>query len=119
MTFPMSYHRIGKYCILLCVYAFGPLFILTTNPEQLPLPLLVVPFIWLFGILFYSAKQLLKRFSSLSDKQSLIISGMTAALPVLLLLFQSIHQLTAKDVLLSVGLVGVAALYIFRADFIK
>lgn len=48
-----------------------------------------------------------------------MVSGTIASIPVLLALFQSIHQLSIRDVLLSVGLVMLAALYMLRADFIK
>ncbi len=48
----------------------------------------------------------------------MIASG-AASLPVLLLVFQSVHQLTIRDVLVSVSLLAFAIFYISRADFIR
>ena len=47
------------------------------------------------------------------------MAGIIASVPVLLAVFQSIHQLSIRDVLLSVGLVVLAAVYMLRADFMR
>lgn len=90
-----------------------------TNPDNLPLPLLVLPFLWLFAVLFVTIRNLLGRMREVRARQAALIAGFGATLPVLLIVFQSIHQLSIRDVLLCLGLVGVAALYMLRADFIK
>jgi hypothetical protein len=46
------------------------------------------------------------------------MAGTAAALPVLLLVFQSIHQLSVKDVLLVFVLLAAISFYLSKADFI-
>lgn len=104
--------------LYLALYLSGPAFILLTKPQDLPLPILVFPFIWLFVVLFVSV-WLLFRTRQLPRKQIVLVSGIVATTLVLLAVFQSIHQLTIRDVLLSLGLVSLAAVYMLRADFIK
>lgn len=111
--------RVRKYVGLAVLCLFGPLFILLTNPNNLPLPLLVVPFLWLFVTLFVGIRLLVGRLQNVYGRKSVLIAGFGATLPVLLIIFQSIHQLSIRDVLLSLGLVAVAAVYMLRADFIK
>lgn len=108
-----------KYGTLTLLYIAGPLFIVLTNPRNLPLPLLVLPFLWLFTALFVTTSMLVKRRKDISKRQVVIIAGVVASIPVLLAIFQSIHQLSVKDVLLSSGLVLLAAWYVLRADFIR
>lgn len=101
------------------LYLSGPLFFAFTSPQSLPLPLLVLPFIWLFSVLFVTTWLILKGRQTVTRKQAVLVSGSIACIPVLLAVFQSIHQLSIKDVLISVGLVTIAAIYMLRADFIK
>lgn len=111
--------HLQRYGLLLLLYISGPLFLLFTNPQNMPLPLLVLPFLWLFIALFTGSWWLLQRRQGISRQQTILVSSLIAALPVLLAIFQSIHQLSIKDVLLSVGIVVLAALYMLRADFIR
>lgn len=111
--------KLSKYMAIAGLYVSGPLFFALTNPENLPLPLLVLPFMWLFAVLFLSSWFILSRRKFIRKKQVVLVSGVVACIPVLLAVFQSIHQLSIRDVLLSVGLVVLAALYMLRADFIK
>jgi hypothetical protein len=108
-----------KYSALALLYVAGPLFIVLTNPQNLPLPLLVLPFLWLFTVLFVTTSILVRRKKNVSKRQAVITAGVVASIPVLLAIFQSIHQLSIKDVLLSTGLVLLAAWYVLRADFIR
>lgn len=118
-TFTMQAKTVKRYLSVGALFIAGPLFFMTTNPESLPLPLLVLPFIWLFAILFTSAWLLLSTKESIQRKKAVMIAGSVATIPVLLAVFQSLHQLSVRDVLLSVGLVLLAAVYMWRADFIK
>ena len=110
---------IKKYGTLGILYLAGPLFIVLTNPQNLPLPLLVLPFLWLFTVLFVTTSILVRRRKTVTKRQAVITAGIVASIPVLLAIFQSIHQLSIKDVLLSTGLVLLAAWYVLRADFIR
>lgn len=111
--------KLHLYLLIGLLYVSGPLFFSATDPKSLPLPLLVLPFLWLFSCLFITAWIILSRFKQVNRRQAVMVSGTIASIPVLLALFQSIHQLSIRDVLLSVGLVMLAALYMLRADFIK
>lgn len=102
------------------LYCLGVLFFVTTDPTNMPLPLLVVPFLWLFAVIFISILYLLSiKHVFGARKRRILAASIAAALPVLLLVFQSIHQLTIKDVLLSVAIIAVASFYIEKADYIK
>jgi hypothetical protein len=105
---------------LVCLYGLGITFFVLTNPAQLPLVLLVLPFMWLFAVIFWTAWLLLGLSKSLSPaRRRMLIAGVVAMLPSLLLVFQSIHQLTGRDVLLTVAFIALAVFYVSRADFIK
>lgn len=102
------------------LYLSGPLFLMLTDPTKLPLPLLVLPFMWLFAALFTSSLWILRqRFGRLPRRRAVISAGIISTLPVMLLVFQSIHQLSIKDVLLTIGFILVASFYLQRADFIR
>ena len=105
---------------LLLLYAAGILFFILTNPSHLPLVLLVLPFMWLFTVIFWSVWLLAGLSKTLNPvRRRILVAGATAMLPSLLLVFQSIHQLTGRDVLLTVAFIGLAVFYVSRADFIK
>lgn len=91
-------------------------FLLFTNPNKLPLPLLVVPFFGLFVVLYIFNRWLWRHYSK---RKQLIFAAVGSSTPVLLLVFQSIHQLTIRDVLIVLGLVMMTAFYLSKADFIK
>ena len=112
-------HRYAKIGAISGLYIIGPLFFMLTDPNNLPLPLLILPFIWLFAAIYVSVYLALKLKTSATRKQSQIISSLSASLVVLLCVFQSIHQLSIRDVAISLAIIGVAALYLLRADFIK
>ena len=104
---------------LAVLYAFGPVFLMSTNPSHLPLALIVVPFLWLFAALFATAWLMLGLIGPFKPrKRRFLVAGAGSSLPVMLLVFRSIHQLTLRDVLLTAALIAVATFYVSRADFI-
>ena len=112
-------HKLTKYIGIFGLYVSGPLFFATTDPDKLPLPFLIFPFIWLFISIGFTMYLLLKLRTGAGKRQAGAVALLLASVPVLLLVFQSIHQLTIRDVLISVGLAGIAAFYLLRADFIR
>ena len=105
---------------IILLYCFGALFFITTDPSRLPLPLLVAPFMWLFVTIFVTVLYMVTIRHVLSTrKRRILTAAIVAALPVMLLVFQSIHQLTIKDALLSVAIISIAMFYIQKADYIK
>lgn len=104
---------------LVVLYLVGPLFFILTDPNKVPIPLLVLPFIWFSAVIFITTRLIISGKTKASNKQGIITASLIAGLIVLLLVFQSIHQLTIKDVLISLAIIGIAAVYLLRADFIK
>ncbi len=116
LNHPSLLHKIlvtgGLLAILL-------IFILSTDPHTIALPLIIVPFL-LIGLVTY---QLVRIILTLRTPKSSftykIVPLMVAFMGVLLLLLASLHQLTWKDTLL-LALFGILFwLYIWRADFLK
>jgi len=106
-----------RVVLILALYISGPLFLLTTNPKNLALPLLIVPYIWLYATIVCSlglVHRLMFR-RPLSQRTQLGF-GLVALVPVLLAVMQSIHQLSVKDVVLVLVFVMVAGFYISRLD---
>ncbi len=94
-------------------------FVLVTDPNTVALPLLIVPFM-LLGLIFY---QLVAAVLILGKKQknsylSKIIALSIASFGVVLLLLQSLNQLTWRDSLLTGIFAVLFWLYIWRADFL-
>ena len=101
-------------------YISGPLFLAMTNPQDLPLPIVLLPFIWLFIAIFVAAQWLVQlRAEKLDKRRRMLLAGVSAALPVLLLVFESVHQLSVRDVLIVVALLASISFYMTRADFLK
>lgn len=100
--------------LLTALYVALPVFLLTTDPRDLPLPLLWVPFVLLFAVLFVSTRLVMRRRSG--GPRSLSVAIIAATLPVLLLILASIDQLTIRDSLISAGLVIGGIWYLNRLD---
>ena len=110
--------RRKQYAVVIGLLLVVILFISFTSPKKVPLPLLVFPFFALYVAVFLMMKLNMTR-KTASSKTIVITSGLVAAFPALLVIFQSIHQLTIKDVLIVFALVCVVAFYLARADFIE
>ena len=113
----MSFSKRKRYyrpLILLLLYGGFLLFLFTTDPHKLAIAWLVVPFIWLFVTLFLTFIYIIDWFStshSHSRKQT-TICGLLAATPAVMLLLDSVDQLTVKDFLLLLGLSLLGLFYI-------
>ncbi len=93
-------------------------FLLFTSPHHLPLILIMVPFILFFLLLFYAFYQIGGGSVNKHRRQRLIRAGLLAFIPVLLLVLQTIHQLTGKDLLITGGLVLLTSYYLNKANFL-
>jgi hypothetical protein len=121
-TKKISRHKLKLGLGIALLYAALPLFILNTNPAQLPLPLLLIPFLLLFAslftaLLFIGKKTRLLR--GIDHRKQYAIAGLLTALPLSLFVFQSLHQLTIRDVIIAISLVFATGFYISRADFLR
>jgi hypothetical protein len=83
------------------------------DPNKVPSFILVFPFILLFVILL-SAISLLLRHFHIEGKKNIKIAALCASLPILLLVLQSIGQLTVRDVLTVALLFMLSFFYISR-----
>lgn len=117
----MESKKITKHIVILitCCCAIA-LFLAMTNPKRLPPVLLIIPFVLLFLIIFLgvlavgrviSGRQSLVR---ASERRSRVPTFVVSALPVLLLVLQSVGQLTSKDVMIVLTIFSLAYLYIAR-----
>jgi phosphoglycerol transferase MdoB-like AlkP superfamily enzyme len=109
--------QLRRVVLVFALYISGPLFLLATNPRSLPIPLLILPYIWLFAVIvctFWLIYLIL--FHQQPSPKAQLNFGLVALVPVLLAVLQSIHQLSVKDIILVLGFVLVAGFYITRLD---
>jgi hypothetical protein len=85
------------------------------DPRSTPSFVLVVPFVLLFAILLLIAFRLL-RSRGQTSRASWGIATSIAALPTLLLLLQSIGQLTIRDMITIIALFAIIYFYVVRAN---
>jgi hypothetical protein len=109
-------NKIQRRILILGLYAAVPIFLLSTNPEHLPLLLLWVPFLLLGAVLYISARILGGRHGHLHGRRLTSISIIAAVLPVLLLILSSIDQLTLRDTVIAVALILAGIFYLQRLD---
>ncbi len=92
---------------------------MVTSPNTIPLPLLIVPFIIIGFFIYFLIKAMLystnKRRDGIPGK---LLALSIATLVVLLLLLQSLDQLTLRDGLLTTIFAAMFWIYIWRADFL-
>jgi heme/copper-type cytochrome/quinol oxidase subunit 4 len=111
--------QVQKLTGLILLWVSLPAFLLVTNPETSPLPLLIVPFILLAAALYNSAEIILRlSFNRASDQRTKITAAVVALLPTLLLILASIRQLTIRDTAIVGGLLLLLVFYMRRLDFL-
>lgn len=112
--------QVQKLTGLMLLWVSLPTFLLLTNPEELPLLLLLVPFALLLTVLFVTARVGFSvLFTNLSPKRLRLLSVLSAVFPTLLLVLASINQLTIRDTAIIMGLLLALIFYLQRIDFLK
>lgn len=104
---------------LALVAAATLVFLLSTNPTKLPAMMLVIPFVGIFITLYLVLLEVV-RFLGVDEESGAIVrferprllAAAGASFPVLLLVLQSIVELTMWDVLIALGILLLAYLYI-------
>jgi hypothetical protein len=97
----------------LLLYGVGVFFFAVTNPKDLPVPMLIIPFVYIFGCLYFTSFFIAKHISRLAAQASLLAS--VIAVPItLLLLLSSLHQLSARDIVLSVSIAVILIWYLYK-----
>jgi cation transport ATPase len=113
MNFDTQYPRNFFPALLISL----PLFFILTNPHSIPIPFLIMPFVLFFSVLFFSGMTVLNKTSrEYSSRKKAAIAVLVAAAPTLLLILQSIHQLSLQDVLLVAGLLITLGFYLYKQD---
>lgn len=96
---------------LVGLYLLVGMFFTFVNPDKLPVIGLLAPFLIVFLALYATAKLLLETFFELELGPRRIIALSVSLLPTLLLVIQSITQLTLRDVILVIAIVVVMVWY--------
>lgn len=100
------------------------LFLMNTSPSKIPAMFLVVPFFGIFITLYLILLEVVRFVGADDDQAGAILrlrrprlaAAVIAGLPVLLLVLQSIVELTLWDVLIAVGILLLGYLYIARGS---
>ena len=112
-TPPAKKHTSAYAVTLLAGFCFFGLI----SPKSLPLPLLLVSFL-VVGFMLYSSVRLLMQATSFDNRlpafQRRAIIATAVVLPVLLLMLQSLGQLTMRDVVTLILLFAIGFFYFER-----
>lgn len=108
----MAKRRFRRPITLAILYAGLLVFLFITDPRKIAIGWLILPFIWLFLCLYLTAIFLidLTTANRQHTRRQTVVALLTAAIPTLMLLLDSVDQLTVKDILLMIGL-GILTLF--------
>ncbi|HJQ07852.1 MAG TPA: hypothetical protein VJ836_00035 [Candidatus Saccharimonadales bacterium] len=99
--------------IIIFSLLFLVILLLTTQPRSLPSFLLILPFLLLFSILSFTLAGLFQKVG-VSRRKSVRLGVLGSLLPVMLLILQSIGQLTLRDLLTMAALFCIGYFYFSR-----
>ena len=112
LSVPAIIKKHRKQAIILgTLYAVGVIFFMYTNPAELPLLLLIVPFVYIFVVLYLSILFLCR---VLQVKSAVFVSIVVSVFGVLLFVLGSLHQLTVRDLIISLALTCLLSWYVIR-----
>lgn len=110
---------------LLLLYGALIAFLMLTNPASLPSVVIILPFVGLFGAIYFSVIECF-RLVSRAYGDTIIVrhrlgrpkvtAALVAGLPVLLLVLQSIGQLTVWDVLTAAAIFLITYFYVSKSS---
>ena len=109
--------HIPKGRLLVAMYVLLFIFLITTDPQKLPVLLLIVPVVWLWVCLSLTFYLVLRRLPSRkinTERNDMVYSIATATFLCLILLLRSVNQLNGKDIVLVAILFFVARPYLRR-----
>ena len=109
------------------LYLFVILLLMVTSPKNIPSVLLIVPFVLLFVANFMTVTVILDRINGRINAPSArvyfsrprMIAVLIAGFPVLLLVLQSIGQLTVRDTLTACVIFILAYFYIVKSSSVR
>jgi len=111
---PKGHALIGLTCLLICM-----LVVMATNPAKTTLAVLLIPFFLLGLGLYLISLSITSRLSVLSTKVQYVVAFTFSVCVVMILLLQSLNQLTVRDGIIMVLLVALLGVYVSRADFLQ
>jgi hypothetical protein len=99
-------------------------FMMVSRPSQIPAILLLVPFVGVFSFLYLIALEVIRFLGPDEDENGAIVrvkrprlmAAVIAGFPVLLLVLQSIVELTFWDVMIAFSILLLAYVYISRSS---
>ena len=90
--------------------------ILLFNPQETPLPLLIVPFMLFFAAVYLSSKYFLHQVTpNMSVARVSLLSVSVSAVPTFLLVLSSVEQLTIRDIMLLATLLIITVFYVRKS----
>jgi len=121
----MVVHSLTYRLVRISVIAAATLtFLLVSQPSEIPAVLLITPFMGIFATLYLSIVEVIRFLGPDEDENGAIVqvrrprlmSAALAGFPVLLLVLQSIVELTFWDVLIAFTIMLLAYIYISRSS---
>ncbi len=109
---------------LVGLYVATVLFLMTTDPSRLPSVFLIIPFAAIFSCLYFTIMTVVHYFRS-EDSETVVgfkvrrprlLAGVVAGFPVLLLILQSVVQLTIWDVAITLVIFLLVYMYVSRSN---
>lgn len=108
-------HKKQLYAVI-GIMIIGCILLFTTNPQRMPLPVLILPFILIFALLWLLLRMILRYFYPQTPKRKLdFFAGLLSAFPVVCLLLQSVGQFSSRDFITLAALFVVLWFYLNRA----
>lgn len=114
----------SKSARLVLLYAATIFFLVVTDPGHLPSILLIIPFVAVFCCLYFTITGLVGFFRSSEDetvvglqlRRPRLLAAVVAGFPVLLLILQSIVQLTVWDTIITLVIFLLIYIYVSRSN---
>lgn len=116
----MHIKKLKEFFILTLLAGFLLSFLLLTNPNDLPLIALFVPFLLVYAVAFIIAKFIVRALiGHIAAEHQRWVAGFIASIPVAMLLVVSAGQSDRGDVALFVIFLVLVIFYLRRAKFLK
>ncbi len=112
----MNKSTIRKLIFIAAMYIGFVVFLFSTNPQNIAVGWLILPFIWMFILLFISSLFVINSLSSdnIGSKKQFTTAIVVALVPSLILILDSVSQLTERDILLILVFGCIATFYAIR-----
>jgi hypothetical protein len=115
--------RFRKYLGIAALYVVGLAIVLSTNPQRVSPLFLALPLLIFFVALFLTLLALMSSFARQRghhlSRNMIVAASVTAAFPALLLLLQSIGELSLRDIITLILIIIVLGVYLSKIGFTK